>query len=146
LKRLIIYSLIFFGSYAINAQDIQPGYTLVYYSGTIGESQKVEFNLQINEYDVTGSYIVEQSGEMYVFSGRLNLEKSGIGLLVYDQDNIYSASIEASLITESDDYGRYIIGLWKNSTGTERKDVNLKKVAEFAANEFGGLPQYTQLF
>jgi len=131
---------------AVHAQDIQPGYTLLYYSGTIDNYEKVEFNLQVSSYEVSGSYILEKSGEMFVFSGRLNLDRSGMGLLVYDQDNKYYASIEASIISVDGDYGRIINGIWKSGSGKIRKEINLKKVAEFAANDMSGLPRYAQLF
>ncbi|MTI23306.1 hypothetical protein E1176_19915 [Fulvivirga sp. RKSG066] len=112
-------------------ESTEPGNGLFYYTGTLGYKQQIEFNLQFTDNNVSGSYIVVESGDMYVFSGRLALNKSGIGVLVYDSDNDYIASIEAVFVTDANNFGKQLNGKWKPNKG-EIKTLRLKKVAEFA--------------
>lgn len=64
----------------------------------------------------------------------MSLDKAGIGVLVYDADNKYIASVEAKIISAEMDFAREIEGTWRSADGTIRKEFNLSKIAEFARN------------
>jgi len=113
-------------------EEIVPSNALYYYSGTI-ETEQVEFNLQLKGQSVSGSYIIESSGDMYVFAGRLAYNKKGIGVLVYNKDNNYVASIEAVFVNEESNFGKHMNGSWKSANGRVIKKLKLKKVAEYAS-------------
>lgn len=131
---LILFSLLLFTISGVKAQvdEIEPTRGLYYYSGFIGDSEKVEFNLQFNGLAVSGSYIIESSGDMYVFNGRMGLERQGIGVLVYDSNNIFVASIEANFVNTENNFGKMLNGNWKSANGKQQRNLKLKKVAEFA--------------
>jgi hypothetical protein len=109
--------------------------SLFYYTGTLGSNDKIELNLQFNAHNVSGSYILVTTGDLFVFKGRLAIDKSGVGLLVYDESNIYVASIEAKVISEDVDFGREIKGVWKAANGKRSLNLTLKKIAELAKAE-----------
>lgn len=113
-------------------EEIEPVRGLYYYSGTLGQEDKIEFNLQFNGNLVSGSYLIEETGDMFVFSGRMAEDKNGIGVLVYNVDNLYVASIEATFTSEESNFGKMLTGKWKSVNGNQNKTLKLKKVAEFA--------------
>lgn len=119
---------------AVTAQvdEIESSRGLYYYSGFMGESDKIEFNLQFNGLSVSGSYIVERTGDMFVFNGRMGVERNGIGVLVYNANNTFVASIEASFISTENNFGKMLNGKWKSADGQTQQNLKLKKVAEFA--------------
>lgn len=119
----------------VNAQveDIAARNSLFYYSGYLGKSDKVEFNLQLNKYQVSGSYILEESGELFIFSGRMATDKSGLGVLIYSETNEYVASMEATLISDENNFAKEIKGIWKRADGKLTLPITLKKVAELAS-------------
>ncbi|WP_143399342.1 hypothetical protein [Fulvivirga sp. M361] len=116
------------------AQDDENGSqnSLFYYSGTIGEVQKVEFNLQVTGLVITGSYILEKTGDLFLFNGRMNAEKSDMGIRIYNQNNVYIASMEASLFSDTDNFAKTIKGIWRSADLKEEFDVGLTKQAELA--------------
>ncbi|UII30273.1 hypothetical protein LVD17_18430 [Fulvivirga ulvae] len=120
---------------AVMAQYDEAGATsrMFYYSGHLGSSEKVEFNLQINGPTVSGSYIIERTGGLFTFSGRMASDKSGIGLIIFDEENQFIATIEAKLISEDNNFAKEIKGRWKSSDGKRQVNLNLKKVAELAS-------------
>ncbi|GAA0891076.1 hypothetical protein GCM10009122_07550 [Fulvivirga kasyanovii] len=111
---------------------------MFYYSGHLGNTEKVEFNLQINGPTVSGSYIVERTGGLYTFSGRMASDKSAIGLIIFDEENQFIATIEAKLISEDNNFAKEIKGRWKSSDGKRQVNLNLKKVAELASIDTSG--------
>lgn len=119
-------------SASAQVDEIEPSRGLYYYSGSIGDNDKVEFNLQFNGNMVSGSYIIESSGDMFVFNGRMGLERQGIGVLVYNSNNIFVASIEAKFVSTENNFGKMLNGNWKSADGKEQRNLKLKKVAEFA--------------
>ncbi len=106
-----------------------------YYSGILGPSEKIEFNMQINGYSVTGSYMSVSTGDIFLFKGRLAADKSAMGVLVYDEQNNYLASVEAEVISQELDFASEIKGVWKSLKGGGKKNISLDKVAEFARVE-----------
>lgn len=112
--------------------DIEPSRGLYYYSGYIGDADKIEFNLQFNGLLVSGSYIIESTGDMFVFNGRMGIDRKGIGVLVYNSNNIFIASIEASFVSSENNFGKMLNGNWKSADGKKQQSLKLKKVAEFA--------------
>lgn len=117
------------------AQIEEQGTTnsLFYYSGTLGSYDKVELNFQMNGYAVSGSYILLNSGDLFVFKGRMAVDKSGVGLLVYDDKNNYVASVEAKIVSVDIDFAKEIKGVWKSANGKVKQTLALKKVAELAS-------------
>ncbi len=107
----------------------------LYYSGTLGSSEKIEFNMQVNGYAVTGSYMTVSTGDILLFKGRLAADKAGMGVLVYDENNNYIASIEASVISQELDFASELVGTWKSLKDGGKKNLSLTKVAEFAKAE-----------
>lgn len=113
--------------------DVGTTNTMFYYSGSLGGSEKIEVNLQLNGPVVSGSYIIERTGAQYVFNGRLASDRSGMGLIVFDGENQYIATIEARLISEDHNFGKEIKGRWKSADGKRQAIITLKKVAELAS-------------
>lgn len=106
-----------------------------YYSGTIGSREHIEFNLQVDEQEVSGSYIITHSGDQFTFSGRMDLDRKGIGIRVYNKANTYVASIEAKIISKGSNFAQKLEGKWRSASGKTIRSVHLVKVAEFAVNE-----------
>lgn len=106
--------------------------SLFYYSGYLGKSDKVEFNLQLTKLKVSGSYILEESGDLFIFNGRMATDKSGLGILIYTESNEYVASMEAKLISDENNFAKEIKGIWKRADGRITLPIALKKVAELA--------------
>lgn len=123
-------------SFSANAQleELGAANSRLYYSGNLGASEKIELNIQLTGYKVSGSYMSINSGDLFIINGRMSIDKSGIGVLVFDSENNYIASIEAKIISGELDFAREIKGVWKSADGTVRKDLNLSKIAEFARN------------
>lgn len=112
--------------------DASTSNRMFYYSGFFGGTEKVEFNLQINGVAVSGSYIIERTGGLFTFSGRMASDKSGIGLIIFDEENEYVATIEAKMISEDNNFAKEIKGKWKSADGKKQIGLSLKKVAELA--------------
>jgi hypothetical protein len=131
---LSTFLLMFWFSVA-NAQFEEPGASnsLFYYTGTLGNAEKIEFNIQLNGHIVTGSCILVDSGDLYIIKGRLAADKSGVGLLIYNDLNIFIASVEAKVISEDFDFARQIKGVWKPAKNTIGMNLVLSKVAELAS-------------
>lgn len=106
--------------------------SLFYYSGSFDNTEKLEFNLQVKGLKVSGSVIVVETGELYIFSGRMSSDKSGMGVYVYDNENHYVAAMEAKFISEYADFAKEIRGVWKAEKENRQRKVSLKKVAELA--------------
>ncbi|MEO0555434.1 MAG: hypothetical protein AAF149_19665 [Bacteroidota bacterium] len=106
--------------------------SLFYYSGYLGKSDKVEFNLQLTKLKVSGSYILEESGALFIFNGRMATDKSGLGVLIYTESNEYVASMEAKFISDENNFAKEIKGIWRGADGQSTLPIALKKVAELA--------------
>ncbi|MEM6524860.1 MAG: hypothetical protein AAF693_13740 [Bacteroidota bacterium] len=124
---------------AVNAQveELSAKNSLFYYSGYLGKTEKLEFNLQLSQLKVSGSYILEQTGELFIFRGRMATDKSGFGVLVYTDNDDYVASMEAKLISTDNDFAKEINGVWKSADGLRILPISLKKVAELATQSTG---------
>lgn len=137
LMKTGLICLFIFAAGSANAQSVEGdgASRLYYYSGVLGSNVAIEFNLQVNTTGVSGSYIVERSGDLFTFSGRFSMNRKGIGLLVYDSNNSYVASIEANVLSEENNFAYRIEGKWKSASGEDIRSINLKKVAEYAQIE-----------
>lgn len=112
-------------------EDIAGRNSLFYYSGTLGNNDKIEFNLQVEGQIVTGSYIIENSGDLYIFNGRLSSDKDAFGVRVYYQGtDEYVGVIEAQIYSNENNFMKSIVGKWKNVDGKVVKVLNLDKIAE----------------
>ena len=129
---LIFYVAILLQPLALKAQEDMPMKGSLYYSGLLGGEVKIEFNLRINGYITTGSYIVDSSGDLFVFNGRMASDKSGIGVFVYDDASQYIASIEAKFLSTENNFAKEINGLWKSADGIKKMTLTLVKIGEFA--------------
>lgn len=139
-QQILFFAFLILFTLAVNiaeAQYDEVGTTnrMFYYSGHLGGNEKVEFNLQINGPTVSGSYIIERTGGLFTFSGRMASDKSAIGLIIFDEQNQFIATIEAKIISEDNNFAKEIKGRWKSSDGKRQVNVNLKKVAELASIE-----------
>ncbi|MDX1628539.1 MAG: hypothetical protein R3345_07555 [Fulvivirga sp.] len=136
IKFFVSLFTLFFSCLAASAQvvELDENDGLYYFSGTLDNATKVEFNMQLKGYNVSGSYILESSGDMFVFSGRLSLNREEFGVLVYDKNNTYVATIEAYLLSEENSFAKNIKGTWKSADGNTTKSIKLKKVAKFASS------------
>ncbi len=103
-----------------------------YYSGTLGASERIELNIQIQDQLITGSCILPQSSNLYILKGRLSADQAGMGLLVYNDKNEYIASIDAKIKSDEFNYLKEINGVWKLADGKLTKTLYLAKVAELA--------------
>lgn len=135
LKYLILTVFIFtLSGVSLFAQIDEPSglNSQFYYSGSIDNTESIEWNMQVNGYNVSGSYMITSNGKIYIFKGRLAADKSGMGVLVYDEGDNYVASIEAKIISRELDFAHQIKGILKPIDGTRKKSLSLNKVAEFA--------------
>lgn len=133
-KYLALVLLVSLSKYvSAQVEEIGSKNSLFYYSGTLGKAGEVEFNLQMDEPEVSGSYIVEKTGDWFLFNGRLSPDKDAMGVLVYSESNEYVASIEAYFVSDENSFAKEINGVWKSADGRVRRPINLKKVAELAA-------------
>lgn len=116
-------------------EDIAIRNSLYYYSGTLDNADKIEFNLQVEGHIVTGSYIIEDSGDLYVFSGRLSADRDAFGVRVYYQGtDEYVGAIEARISSNENNFMKTIFGKWKSVDGRKIKTISLDKVAEITRN------------
>lgn len=129
---IVVFFCVITSPVAAQVEEIEPTRGLYYYSGTLSQQVKIEFNLQFNGSQVSGSYILEETGDMFVFNGRMSNDRKGIGVLVYNTNNLYVASIEATFTNEEGNFGKLLSGKWKSADGSQYKLLKLKKVAEFA--------------
>lgn len=120
-----------FGPCYSQVEDIAGRNSLFYFSGTLGNNDKIEFNLQVEGQIVTGSYIIEDSGDLFIFSGRLSSDKNAFGVLVYYQGtDEYVGAIEAKIYSNENNFMKSIVGKWKNVNGKVVKELSLDKIAE----------------
>lgn len=137
-KQLILISFVL--AFAVSpvysqVEDIAARNSLFYFSGSLGNEDKLEFNLQVEGHIVTGSYILENSGELFIFSGRLSADKNAFGVLVYYHGtDKYAGSIEAQISSNENNFMKSIRGKWKNVNGTIVKQLSLDKIAELTKN------------
>ena len=96
----LVFMICGFSLVQAQVDEASPKNSLFYYCGYLGKTDKVEFNLQLTQLKVSGSYIL--------------------------------ASMEASLLSDENDFAREINGLWKSADGISVLPVTLKKVAELA--------------
>ena len=137
LQKILGFSLLLISvltGYRAEAQydDNNAVSRMYYYSGHFGSTEKVEFNLQITGATVSGSYIVERTGGLFTFSGRMASDRGAVGLIIFNEDNEFVATIEASLVSEDNNFAKELKGRWKSSDGKKQLTVSLKKVAELA--------------
>ncbi|MEQ8925109.1 MAG: hypothetical protein RLO81_04810 [Fulvivirga sp.] len=131
---LIVVSLLLNTSVHAQVDDPAASNTRFYYSGNLGSNEKIELNIQLTGYLISGSYMVINSGDIFLIRGRLSADKAGLGVIVYDSDNNYVAAVEARVVSEELDFAREIRGVWKSPDGNLIKNIRLNKVAEFAKN------------
>lgn len=115
-------------------EELGASNSRLYYSGNLGQSEKIELNIQLTGFKISGSYMSINTGDIFIIKGRMSIDKAGIGVLVYDSENKYIASVEAKIISGELDFAREIQGTWRSADGTLRKELNLSKIAEFARN------------
>ena len=133
-KYLVLVLLVSLSKYvSAQVEEVATKNSLFYYSGTFGKAGEVEFNLQMDELAVSGSYIIEKTGDWFLFNGRMSPDKDAIGVLVFNEGNEYVASIEAYFLSDENSFAKEINGVWKSADGKVRRSINLKKVAELAA-------------
>ena len=131
---LLITGITFSFSAQAQIEELGASNSRLYYSGNLGPSEKIELNIQLTGFKVSGSYMSINTGDIFIIKGRMSIDKQGIGVLVYDADNKYIASVEAKIISGEMDFAREIEGTWRSADGNIRKELNLSKIAEFARN------------
>lgn len=144
--KFLLFSLLFLCLGAIDSlgqvEEVGASNSLFYYTGSLGTNEQLEFNMQLNGHAISGSCILVTSGNLYVIKGRLAADKSGMGVLVYDESDQFIASVEAKVISDEFDFAKEIKGVWKTANGLSRKNVNLTKIAELAQLEEAAFKQY----
>lgn len=137
--KFILFSLLFLFIGTIDSlgqvEEAGASNSLFYYTGNLGANEQLEFNMQLKGHAISGSCILVTSGNMYVIKGRLAADKSGMGVLVYDESDQFIASVEARVISDEFDFAKEIKGVWKSANGLSRKNMNLTKIAELAQIE-----------
>ena len=138
-SRILLLSVVFLLLGALDSfgqvEDFGASNSLFYYTGNLGSSEKIEFNMQLNGHAITGSCILVNTGNLYVIKGRLAADRSGMGVLVYDESDQFIASVEAKVVSFEFDFAKEIKGVWKSANGLSRKSINLTKIAELAELE-----------
>lgn len=140
---LLAFMLFSFSSFA-QVEETDNSNSRFYYSGNLGVTEPIELNMQVAGYSVSGSYMFISSGDIFVFKGRLSADKTGMGVLVYNADDKYVASIEAKVISEDANFANEIKGKWKPNTGGASKNLSLAKVAEFASSDIENNSSYSE--
>lgn len=123
-----------------------PENTRFYYEGAIAKLDNVQMNLHIDGYIVSGAMVMESSGAQYTIEGRISHAKDGIGVRLYDSFNKYVATIEASFISDEQNFGKKIKGTYRPDGSSERYIISVNKVAEFAYNHETVSSPFTILF
>ncbi|MEO1054331.1 MAG: hypothetical protein AAFX87_27080 [Bacteroidota bacterium] len=131
LSICVVFVLSMSVAYA-QVDDIKTQNSLFYYSGKLADKGNIQFNLQFNDHLISGSYILEESGEVFVFNGRADYDMKGIGIYVFNEKDVFVATIEAYFKHEQDDFAKSIEGVWKSANGTYLQKLNLSKIAEYA--------------
>ena len=110
--KFLLFSLLFLCLGAIDSlgqvEEVGASNSLFYYTGSLGTNEQLEFNMQLNGHAISGSCILVTSGNLYVIKGRLAADKSGMGVLVYDESDQFIASVEAKVISDEFDFAKEI--------------------------------------
>ncbi|WP_157494119.1 hypothetical protein [Fulvivirga imtechensis] len=105
--------------------------SLFYYSGYAGD-EKIELNLQMEDKLVFGSYIMERTGDLFIFKGTLSTDRTTLEVLIFDDQDKYVASLQADLISEENSFAKEIKGRLIPVNKAKPVAVNLTKMAELA--------------
>ena len=119
------------GQVVAQIEEEESKKSLFYYSGKLGAASNIQLSLQLKSLVATGSYILDGSGDFFTFEGRLTFDKSGLGLRVFDEENNYIATIEAQVLSQEENFGKEIEGIWRGANGKLQR-LKLTKIAEFA--------------
>ena len=114
-------------------EDEEAVNSLFYYSGYVGD-EKIELNLQMEDKLVFGSYIMERTGDLFIFKGTLSTDRTTLKVLIFDDQDQYVASLQADLISEENSFAKEIKGRLVPTNNTRAVAVNLTKMAELAVN------------
>ena len=107
---------------------------LLYYKGTLGNSQKIQMNFELLENNnLKGSYIIEKTGDIYVLNGNMNSSTQIITLEVFNHYNEKVATIEAHYIVNSQQEMQDIAGVWMAYEDELILPLKLVKLAEYIA-------------
>ena len=120
-----------FGHVLAQIEEEESKKSLFYYSGKLGAASNIQLSLQLKGLVSSGSYILDDNGDFFTFEGRLTFDKSGLGLRVFDEENNYIASIEAQVLSQEENFGKEIEGIWRGVDGKLQR-LKLTKIAEFA--------------
>ena len=131
MKTIILMMALFLPTLIFAQVAEVPQNSRYYYGGYIEEIDQIQMNLHIDNFKVTGSFVMESSGKQYFVIGRLSSDKSGMGIRVYDSSEKYIASIEASVISENESFAKKLVGVYK-PVKTGIKSLFMEKIAEFA--------------
>ncbi len=142
---LVVFSLLLLSTVSMaQIEEADNSNSRFYYSGNLGLNNPIELNMQVTGYAVSGSYMFISSGDIFVFKGRLSADKTGMGVLVYNSEDSYIASIEADIISEDVNFAHEIKGRWKPIDGGNSKNLLLTKVAEFASTQRSTKSSYSR--
>ena len=107
--------------------------SLQYYKGTIGNNSKIQMNLELNGTSMKGSFIYEESGEVFVLNGRISESSQSVILNVLNDKDANVAKIQGHYYTNDLEEITAIKGAYIDLKTNQRKRLDLEKVAEFIA-------------
>ena len=107
--------------------------SLQYYKGTIGNNSKIQMSLELKGTLMYGSFIYEESGEVFVLNGRIGESSQSVILNVLNDNNTNIAKIQGHYYTNDLDEITSIKGAYIDLKTNQRQKLNLEKVAEFIA-------------
>lgn len=104
--------------------------TLQYYKGTINGTL-VQMSLELEGTKMSGSFIYEESGEVFVLIGEIGKSSQSVILDVINDKDVHVAQIQAHYYTNDLEEIMAIKGGFIDLKTNKRRYLDLEKVAEF---------------
>jgi len=99
----------------------------------IGNNSKIQMSLELNGSAINGSFIYEESGEVFVLKGRIGESNQSVILNVLNDKDANVAKIQGHYYTNDLNEITAIKGAFIDFKTNQRQKINLEKVAEFIA-------------
>lgn len=106
---------------------------LQYYKGTIGNVTQIQMSLQLEGIQMNGSFINEETGEVFVLTGFIGEATQSVVLKVNNDKDVHIAQIQAHYYTNDLEEIVAIKGGYIELKTKHRKLLNLEKIAEYTA-------------
>lgn len=103
-----------------------------YYSGSLGDDEKIELNLRLEGEKASGSYIQPGNGDIFLFNGLIREDEVRIDLNIFNAQGELVAKADLRIVSETNNFASHLKGVWKPVNGAVVKTIELRKVANMA--------------